>query len=354
MSHHTQQAAVALLPEIIFSRSLSHIVTTPPPHQAAPETSPGSAAPADAAGRVIWWFTDHKPGHVSQVRGLTNAMRNLGPFELVEIDCRRKPTLPATPRGNLLILGAGQKAHRPMLRAKQQTGGLTAVLMHPVWPTGHRKRGFDLHIIPEHDGVPPADDVILTTGALNPLTADGKHDPQRGVILIGGPAKRYGWDTDQIIERLRGVVERSDDITRWTATSSRRTPADTLKQLPGLHPRVEFTPADQTPRGWVAQELAAASAAWVSEDSVSMIFESLTAGCRVGLLPLPYRPGYGELYLGWGPGHVAKGIIQLQERGLVTPWAEWDQGKPLPSASAPLAEATRVAELVWQRWVGRR
>ena len=306
------------------------------------------------ADRHVWWFTDGKPGHDSQVRGLVNAMRALGPFELVEIDCLSKPTLPATPTGDLLILGAGQKAHRPMLRAKQQTGGLTVVLMHPVWPTGHRKRGFDLHIVPEHDGVPAADDVVLTTGALNPITAEGAHDPTRGVLLVGGPAKRYGWDTAELITRLHAVVERSPQITHWAATSSRRTPADTLEQLGNLHPRVDFTPADQTPRGWVAEALAGASVAWVTEDSVSMIFEALTAGCRVGLLPLPYRPGYGELYLGWGPGHVATGILQLQERGLVTPWAEWDQGASLPNPSEPLAEAQRVAKLVWERWERHR
>lgn len=314
-----------------------------------PTPSPEGPAPA-TSHRQVWWFTDHKPGHASQVRGLVNALRAFGDFELVEIDCRRRPTLPATPARPPLILGAGQKSHRPMLRAKQHTGGLAVVLMHPVGPLGHRKPGFDLHVVPEHDDVPAADDVILTTGALNPLTADGPHDPTRGVMLVGGPAKRYGWDTDQVVERLHGIVERSPEIRHWVATSSRRTPDAAVRALARLHEKVEFTPADQTPRGWVAEALAQASVAWVTEDSVSMIFESLTAGCRVGLLPLPYRPGYGELYLGWGPGHVAKGILLLKERGLVTPWAEWDAGQPLPNPAAPLAEAQRAAELVWKRW----
>lgn len=300
--------------------------------------------------RTIWWFTDHKPGHISQVRGLVNAMQKLGTFDVVEIDCRGKTALPEKPEGNLLILGAGQKTHGPMLRAKRRTGGLTVVLMNPVWPTGHRKRGFDLHVISEHDGVPAADDIILTTGALNSLDCTGEHAPNRGVILIGGPSKRYGWDTRQTMKRLRRIIETSSEITHWLATSSRRTPDDTLAQLTDLHPSVGFTPADQTPRGWVADALAASSVAWVTEDSVSMIYESLTAGCGVGLLPLPYRPGYGELYLGWGPGHVARGIIQLKEQGMVTSWSDWDQGQPLRRPSEPLAEASRVAEQVWQRW----
>ena len=322
---------------------------SPPPSE-TPSDLPGDAA----ARRQVWWFTDHKPGHVSQVRGLVNALKTHGGFEVVEIDCRARAAAPPRPPGPLLILGAGQKAHRPMLAAKRRTGGLAVVLMHPVWPTGRRKRGFDLHVVPEHDGVPAAHDVILTVGALNPLTAGGAHAADRGVMLIGGPAKRYGWDTKQTLDRLAAVVEKSPGVARWTATSSRRTPPDAAARLADLHPKIEFTPADQTARGWVAQELAASSVAWVTQDSVSMIFEALTAGCRVGLLPLPYRPGYGELYLGWGPGHVARGVLQLRDKKLVTPWADWDAGAPLPTPPEPLAEAQRVAALIWQRWENHR
>ena len=254
-------------------------------------------------------------------------------------------TLTAPP----LIVGAGRRTHRPMQVAKRQTRGLAVVLMLPVWPTGQRKRGFDLYVVPEHDGVKAADNVLLTTGALNPLTDQGAHDPQRGVILIGGPSRRYLWDGPATLDRLQRLVEGNPSVTHWAATSSRRTPAMAEAALADLHPRVHFTPAHQTPQGWVASALAGAGTAWVTEDSVSMVFEALTAGCRVGLLPLPHVPGLGERWLGWGPGRVAAGVQQLAERGLVTRFDDWAKGAALPEPS-PLAETARVAACVWERW----
>ncbi len=327
----------------------------------APALSPASAphnAP-DRSARQVWWFSDGKPGHMSQVRGLVEALRRCGDFELLEFNCARgipqahqrrhmhvaQSTLTAPP----LIVGAGRRTHRPMQRAKRQTRGLTVVLMLPVWPTGQRKRGFDLYVVPEHDGVKAAHNVLLTTGALNPLTARGPHDPQRGVMLIGGPSRRYLWDGLATLERLQRLVADSPEITHWSATSSRRTPAAAEHALPGLHPRIHFTPAHQTPQGWVASALAGAGTAWVTEDSVSMVFEALTAGCRVGLLPMPRALGLGERFLGWGPGRVTAGVGRLVQRGLVTRFDDWVTGTALPAPN-PLAETTRVAANVWERW----
>ena len=173
------------------------------------------------------------------------------------------------------------------------------------------------------------------------------------MLLIGGPARRYGWSDDDTLQRLNTVVQRSPEITQWAATSSRRTPATSTAGLTALAAQVSqvtFTPASDTPRGWVSEALAHASVAWVTEDSVSMIFESLTAGCRVGLLPLPHRPGLGERFLGWGPGRVARGVRQLIERGQVTRYADWVAGQPLCLPPEPVAEAQRIAALVWERW----
>lgn len=327
----------------------------------ATSSNPSPIHPPPPPGpRSVWWFSDGKPGHVSQVRGLVNALRTLGDFTLAEFDCARgaakatRRRAEHAARGGLtappLILGAGRRTHRAMRAAGRQTGGLTVVLMNPVWPTGHRKRGFDLYVVPEHDAVAPSDDVIQTVGALNPLTADGPHDPSRGVMLIGGPSRRYRWDGDATLDRLRAVVARTPGITGWAATSSRRTPDAAEAALSRLGGPVDFTPAADTPRGWVADELADAGTAWVTEDSVSMVFEALTAGCRVGLLPLPRVPGLGERFLNWGPNRVTAGVHRLVERGLVTRYDDWAGGAALVRPDPPLAEAQRVAGRVWARW----
>ena len=38
--------------------------------------------------------------------------------------------------------------------------------------------------------------------------------------------------------------------------------------------------------GWIFEEMQKAEAVWVTEDSVSMIYEALTAGCKVGLIQI--------------------------------------------------------------------
>ncbi|MFH4347311.1 ELM1/GtrOC1 family putative glycosyltransferase, partial [Acinetobacter baumannii] len=40
------------------------------------------------------------------------------------------------------------------------------------------------------------------------------------------------------------------------------------------------------PQGWIFEEMQKAEAVWVTEDSVSMIYEALTAGCRVGVIAM--------------------------------------------------------------------
>ena len=295
---------------------------------------------------------------MSQARGLLQALGRRLDFRLVEIDVRDPRAVAAAAAGGgrspasppPLLLAAGSRTHAPALRARAGGGGFATVLMNPVWPTGHRKRGFDLIVAPEHDGLRPGPDVLLTVGALNPLTDAGRHEPHRGVLLVGGPSKRYRWDGPATLDRLREVVRRTDRVTDWRATSSRRTPAGAEHGLSGLHPRVAFTPAADTPRGWVAEQLAAADVAWVTEDSVSMIYEALTAGCRVGLLPLRRVPGLGERFLGWGANRVAAGTQRLIDRGRVVPFDAWAAGRPLTRPDPPLAEADRAAREVLRRW----
>ena len=40
------------------------------------------------------------------------------------------------------------------------------------------------------------------------------------------------------------------------------------------------------PQGWIFEQMQLAETVYVTEDSVSMIFEALTAGCRVGVIAM--------------------------------------------------------------------
>ncbi len=75
---------------------------------------------------------------------------------------------------------------------------------------------------------------------------------------------------------------------------------------------------------------------WVTADSVSMVYESLTAGCRVGLIEL--TPAAGD-------SRVMRGMAKLVETQRVTPFGEWSRQRGMFPA-APLDEAGRVADLL--------
>ena len=133
--------------------------------------------------------------------------------------------------------------------------------------------------------------------------------------------------------------------TSRTATDSRRTPEATSVDLKEIAERSEdqltYTPATQTPDGWVAEQLRRCGVCWVTEDSVSMVYEALTAGARLGLLPV-LRAG--------AAGRVARGVESLVQRGWVTAYDDWINGKPLPEDRPALNEADRVARLIVERF----
>jgi len=86
---------------------------------------------------------------------------------------------------------------------------------------------------------------------------------------------------------VQQIVEHNSD-SEIILTTSRRTPAkfiDILRQQ-SFAQYLQICPVEQTPQGWIFEEMQKAEAVWVTEDSVSMIYEALTAGCRVGVIAM--------------------------------------------------------------------
>ena len=156
----------------------------------------------------------------------------------------------------------------------------TVVLMRPSIPIGW----FDFCIAPSHDfpagRVQP--NLILTRGALNRVIP-GKGEKTGKLILIGGPSKTHGWDGPALLDMLAQATDRGG----WELTDSRRTPEGFLDQVRQALPGVTAISHHETPPDWVPEKLQSAKEVWVTEDSVSMIYEALTSGARVGLLPTP-------------------------------------------------------------------
>ncbi len=304
--------------------------------------------------REIWHLSDGKPGHVNQVRGLLAAMRKQVDLNvhLMAVPSRGValwqwmrgvyPAGSALPDPDLII-GAGQATHLPMLAARRARGGKTVLLMSPQLPA----KWFDLCIVPEHDGVNPRGNIIHTRGVLNPIEPSNQQADDRGLLLVGGPSRNYLFDAAALTEQLREIAQ-ADDKVRWTLTTSRRTPADYAASLNALAlPNVQVVPVEETGPDWVAQRMSECGRIWVTEDSVSMVYEALASGAAVGVLAME-RIRSGRL-LRPGTARVLAGLEKLMEDRMITPFAKWRQTRWLEKPAHRIDEAGRCANLVIER-----
>jgi mitochondrial fission protein ELM1 len=220
-----------------------------------------------------------------------------------------------------------------MLAARRACGGKAVVLMRPSLPMGW----FDYAIVPEHDGAVPASNIVVTKGVLNAISPSGNASPDKGLILIGGPSKHHCWKDEAIVSQVEALV-RQDAGIDWKLTTSRRTPGATVEKLRALKgPNLKVVPFEETAPGWVAEELNSRGSVWVSEDSVSMIFEALTAGARVGVFEVPIKNENSRV--------VSAVSSLVSERRVVRSAQECG----LSGKSKLLAEADRVATLLIEK-----
>lgn len=182
------------------------------------------------------------------------------------------------------IFGVGSHTHfRVWLLGKIFKKAKTVILMKPNLPIAW----FDYAVIPEHDGILSNERVIVTRGALNPIRNENRHQAGRILIALGGSSKRHQWNHEKVLLSVQKIVECNSN-SEIILTTSRRTPVsfiDILKQQ-SFAKCLQICPVEQTPQGWIFEEMQKAEAVWVTEDSVSMIYEALTAGCRVGVIAM--------------------------------------------------------------------
>lgn len=197
---------------------------------------------------------------------------------------------------------------------------------------------FDLCIVPSHDfpNGSKRRNLILTRGALNRVAPPEAHDRSGRMILIGGPSSSHGWEGQQLLDSLSAITATGD----WQLTDSRRTPAGFLDQIRESLPSIEVFPHQETPADWLPEKLAAAAEIWVTEDSVSMIYEALSSGAKVGLLAVPRNQSHSR---------VLRGLQQLVAEDFLTPFAAWQNSRILKVPNSILREADRCAGEVLRR-----
>lgn len=296
---------------------------------------------------VIWQLADGKPGHENQSLGLIEALARRTAVSFHKIDLaeakgpisRLKSAMGQArglPRPDFVV-GAGHATHLPLLVLARRYDAPSVVLMKPSLPAGL----FDLCLVPRHDmgNTTPDESIVVTIGALNRVHAADSMTKSGGLLLIGGPSSTHGWDADAVIAALEKIVTASP-ATKWILTNSRRTPPGMTEQIRQRLPDIDIFPHQETSPGWLPERLIHSEEIWVSEDSVSMVYEALSSGARVGLLPVPRKKS----------GRVAQGIDRLVSDGIVKAYEQWLNSGSLPDAVAPLAEADRCAALILERW----
>lgn len=306
---------------------------------------------SEAAGNrpalTVWIVSDGKPGHVNQSLGLAEALTRATPTKTHML-----PALPGWRAGLALLLkrmpgkalpspdlivGAGHATHLTLLAARCARGGRAVVLMKPSLP----RRWFDLCILPRHDGIAADTRSLVTEGALNRMRPAPARDAQQGLLLIGGISPHFKWDDDAIHLQIRSILSRTPD-TQWTLTTSRRTPAEFLAEMPAF-PNLTVVPHTATPPDWLSLQLARCGTVWVTPDSASMVFEALSAGADVGVFDLPVNP----------KSRVGRAIAQLVDSQRITRFVTWCAHGKLHPNLHPLAEADRCAEWIIE-WLKKK
>jgi len=305
-------------------------------------------------------FFDNTRGHEKQTRAILEALENITPLKVSEVTISNRsvktlfrylfhlissvfssPKVPSSPEVPDLVIGTGSNCHMPMLLAASQDPSTRAVTC--MTPEKFLLPKFDLCLVPAHDKVRDRKNVFRTIGPPCPVYDKKMHKEGKGLILIGGiDHKSHFWQTSLIVDQVKKIIG-TTGIT-WIISSSPRTPDNTseaLERLCANNEHVEFFRAEETPDGWVEGQYDNSSMVWVTADSISMVYEALSAGCKVGILPVKWK-GQDNKFM--------RSLTALSEKKLIIYLADWLKGHPFPEQERSFNEATRCAKEIIKKW----
>ena len=289
-----------------------------------------------------WTISDGKAGHVNQskalVRGLSKHLNISSKefileesffrswIEILKIKYYRHRPFPE------IVIGTGRRTHLVLVFCKLVFSSKTICIMRPSIP----KIWLDLLIVPKHDHVKRAKNVIETEGPLTLIEQAGPKHKDAGLILLGGDSSHYVWDNESLLSQIEEITKRSDDNIRWTLTTSRRTPEKIKNLLTEIEqPNFHYEDVGRVEANWLANELESSQYVWVTPDSISMTYESLSAGCRVGIFNLSKKR----------ESRVTKNQQRLVEEGKIRTL----QNKTWQPVQC-LNERDRIGKLIATRW----
>lgn len=307
-------------------------------------------------GRIALFF-DGRPGHEKQTLGLVEQLKKKIAFETVSFRVK-KATLFESGKSLLayytfgskaqhdlrdcsIAIGTGTHTHLPMLLAKKHSPLYVVTCMTPA---RYLVNDFDLIFAPHHDGMAKYSNVFETIGPPNTNCNNAAHEKGRTLILLGGvDTKSHVWNEVSLLYSLNQIIS-AQNQTSYILSSSPRTPEATetaVRELAEEHPHVSFYPFSETASGWIEAEYVRAEEVWVTGDSISMVYEALSSGCKVGIIPVQwkaksYKFMQSEKYL-YKNGYV----LSLEDYLAGIRWSDHNK---------PLNEAERCANELLRRW----
>lgn len=314
---------------------------------------------------IIAYF-DGRPGHEKQTLAILHALADITATEVIQKKvsvstvsfCRSwaaylLSSLHHPKKGEYcrpvdLLIGSGSHTHIPMLLEKKSRTRLSPGLPYVVTcmtPDSLLLDKFDLCCVPMHDQPAARDNVFVTLGPPCLPGPAKRPESSRGLILVGGLDKKsHKWNSRLLVEQIDTIIHRNPSMA-WTLSSSPRTPEDTCRKLEDMASSMgvlSFFRSQDTPTGWIEEQYASHGTVWVTADSISMVYEALSAGCSVGVLPVEWLREDNKFQ---------KSLNILYEKNLVVDFERWHNSAEmvLPSAE-PFNEAMRCAREICRRW----
>jgi len=299
---------------------------------------------------------DGRPGHEKQSFGIVQALENRTAVKTTVIDISKRGFWAqlisyiqllfspgsadlALPEHVDLVIGTGTRTHSTVLNIKKQFQIPAITCMTPGL---HLRNFFDICFVPEHDGVRKRNNYFFTCGAPNNCVNRKQHDQERGLILLGGVDENsHTWDSKAIEIKIAKIISRQIGM-HWVISSSPRTPQVTvngIRKIINNADNVIFFDYKETHKGWIEEQYNQCATVWVTSDSISMLYEALSSGCRVNMIQMPWKNSSSKF---------KRNEDLLIEKSLVIPFSSWERGINEQPVVSQLNEAQRCADYILQ------
>ena len=255
---------------------------------------------------IVGAFFDGRPGHEKQTSGILEELKKKRAIKIVSTTVQKGnvfqqsiswikhfSSIKSKKKTSLaecnLFIGTGTHTHLPMLSQKKHFNIPVVTCMTPATIIQDK---FDLIFAPQHDNIGNQKNVFRTIGPPNLNHVKGEHLSHRTLVLIGGvDPQSHHWVNEEIITSVKRLIchENGQEII---ISSSPRTPKETVESLSLIadeYQNATFYDYRDTPSGWVEKEYSLCQQVWVTGDSISMVYEALSSGCKVGIIPVRWR-----------------------------------------------------------------